>query len=82
VGCFLSGCCFGHPTDAAWGRGFLPILPRVRRPWPWRPSAESTTWRCIRAALFSLKGLTIFTALMVLQPRLTNGATFGLLLVL
>jgi phosphatidylglycerol:prolipoprotein diacylglycerol transferase len=84
VGCFLSGCCFGKPTDVPWGLVFPPGSPAG--------AAAAATARNLGldhvalhpAQLYSsLKGLVIFTALMVLQPRLTRkGAVFGLLLVL
>jgi phosphatidylglycerol:prolipoprotein diacylglycerol transferase len=84
VGCFLSGCCFGHPTDAAWGMVFPPDSPAGTA--AMTIAAERGVEHVAlhpTQVYSSLKGLTIFIALMAFQPRLRKpGATFGLLLVL
>jgi phosphatidylglycerol:prolipoprotein diacylglycerol transferase len=84
VGCFLSGCCFGQPTELPWGVVFPPDSPAGAA------ALAVTQERGLdHVALHptqiysSIKGLVIFTALMTLQPRLAKrGSTFGLLLVL
>lgn len=84
VGCFLSGCCYGLPTDAAWGVVFPPDSPAGAAAIAVAHERGVDHIALHPAQLYSsLKGLTIFVALLVLQPRLKKtGATFGLLLVL
>jgi phosphatidylglycerol:prolipoprotein diacylglycerol transferase len=84
VGCLLSGCCYGKPTDMPWGIVFPPDSPAG--------AAAVATARQLgldRVALHpaqgysTIKGLTIFAVLLLLQPRLARrGAVFGWFLVL
>ncbi len=84
IGCLMSGCCYGQPTDGPLGLVFPPDSPAGSAAAAW----AQTTGRDPVAlhptqAYSSLKGLVIFSTMMVLQPRLTKpGSTFGLLLVL
>ncbi len=84
VGCFLSGCCYGKPTEGPLGVVFPPDGPAGAA-----AAALAQQMGRDHVALHptqvysSLKGLTIFLVLMLLQPKLTKrGSTFGLLLVL
>jgi phosphatidylglycerol:prolipoprotein diacylglycerol transferase len=85
IGCFLSGCCYGKPTHMPWGVVFPPDSPAGTA-----AMATAQQLGVDHVALHptqiysSIKGLVIFTALMLLQPRLKQkqGATFGLLMVL
>jgi phosphatidylglycerol:prolipoprotein diacylglycerol transferase len=84
VGCLMSGCCFGKPTDHAWGLVFPPDSPAGAA-----AALAASRMGLDRVALHptqvyaSLKGLVIFILLMTLQPVLRKrGATFGLFLVL
>jgi phosphatidylglycerol---prolipoprotein diacylglyceryl transferase len=84
VGCLLSGCCFGHPTDHAWGIVFPPDSPAGSA-----AALASARLGLDQVALHptqaysSLKGLIIFVAVLVAEPRLRKrGAVFGLFLVL
>lgn len=84
VGCLLSGCCFGQPTEQAWGIVFPPDS----------PAGSAAALVAARTGLdqvalhptqaySSIKGLVIFVTLMALQPVLRKrGSTFGLLLIL
>ena len=84
VGCLLSGCCYGKPTDLPWGLVFPPDSPAG--------AAAAATARDLgvdHVALHptqvysSIKGLVIFVALMTLEPKLKKrGSLFGLFLVL
>jgi len=84
VGCFLSGCCFGRPTDAPWGVLFPTTCQAGRY------SADAAIELGVEVVHLhptqlysSLYGLVIFTVLLLVERRLTNrGALFGLLLVL
>jgi phosphatidylglycerol:prolipoprotein diacylglycerol transferase len=84
VGCFLSGCCFGKPTDMPWGMVFPPGSPAGSAALAAAREMGLDHVALHPAQLYSsLKGLVIFTALMALQSKLTKpGATFGLLMVL
>ena len=84
IGCFLSGCCYGHPTDLAWGMVFPPDSPAGAAAMAIAQERGVDHVALHPAQLYSsIKGLIIFGALMLLQPRLQKrGATFGLLLVL
>jgi phosphatidylglycerol:prolipoprotein diacylglycerol transferase len=84
VGCLMSGCCFGKPTDHAWGLVFPPDSPAG--------SAAALTAARLgldhvalhpTQAYSSFKGLIIFVGLLALQPVLRKrGSTFGMFLVL
>jgi len=84
IGCLLSGCCYGKPTELPWGLVFPPDCPAG--------SAAGMTARELgvdHVALHptqvysSIKGLLIFVALMTLEPKLKKrGSVFGMFLVL
>lgn len=84
VGCFLSGCCFGTPTDMPWGVVFPPDSPAGAAAMVTAQELGVDQVALHPAQVYSsIKGLLIFVALMALQPRLKKrGTTFGLLLVL
>ena len=84
IGCFLSGCCYGHPTDHAWGMVFPPDSPAGAAAIAIAQERGLDHVALHPTQLYSsLKGLVIFSALMLLQPRLQKrGATLGLFLVL
>ena len=84
IGCFLSGCCYGLPTTHSWGVVFPPDSPAGAAAIAWAQQQGVDHVKLHPAQLYSsLKGLIIFSTLMILQPRLKKpGATFGLLLVL
>lgn len=75
LGCFFNGCCFGMPTDAAWGMVF-PINSAAGAMFPDTPLHP--------AQLYSaLLGFTLFGALMVLGRRERyDGYLFSMLLIL
>ncbi len=84
VGCLLSGCCFGKPTDHAWGMVFPADSPAgaAAALVASRTGLESLALHPTQV-YSSLKGLVIFLALIVAEPKLrTRGATFGLFLIL
>jgi phosphatidylglycerol:prolipoprotein diacylglycerol transferase len=84
VGCFLSGCCFGKPTEAPWGVLFPPSC----------PAGESAAYTAVSLGVdvvhlhptqvySSLYGWLIIAVLLLVEKRLRKrGALFGLLLVL
>jgi phosphatidylglycerol:prolipoprotein diacylglycerol transferase len=83
VGCFLSGCCYGKPTEHAIGVFFPPDSPAGHS-----AAGEAIALGVAQVALHptqlyaSAYGLVIFVILMALQPRLLKrGAMFGALLV-
>ncbi|MDH4035964.1 MAG: prolipoprotein diacylglyceryl transferase [Candidatus Krumholzibacteria bacterium] len=84
VGCLMSGCCFGKPTDHAWGLVFPPDSPAGAA------ALEAASRLGLdhvalhpTQAYASAMGLTIFIILLALQPALTRrGSTFGLFLIL
>ncbi len=84
IGCFLSGCCYGKPTDSAIGMVFPPDSPAGAAAAAFAQQTGHDHVALYPTQLFSsLKGLIIFTVLMLLQPKLVKrGSTFGLLLVL
>jgi phosphatidylglycerol:prolipoprotein diacylglycerol transferase len=84
IGCFLSGCCYGKPTDGPMGMVFPPEGPAGAAAAALAQQMGRDVVALHPAQLYSsLKGLTIFIILMLLQPKLTKrGSTFGLLLVL
>jgi phosphatidylglycerol:prolipoprotein diacylglycerol transferase len=84
VGCFLSGCCFGNETHMPWGMVFPPDSPAGAAAAA-LAQAQGVDHVALHPAQVysSIKGLIIFSALMLLQPKLKKlGSTFGLLLVL
>lgn len=84
IGCFLSGCCYGKPTDGPLGLVFPPDSPAGAAAAAYAQQMGRDHVALHPTQLYSsLKGLLIFTALMLLQPKLKKrGSTFGLLLVL
>lgn len=84
VGCLLSGCCYGKPTDHAFGLVFPPDSPAGSAAIAYAQALGRDHVALHPTQVYSsLKGLAIFAILMLLQPKLTKrGATFGLLLVL
>jgi phosphatidylglycerol:prolipoprotein diacylglycerol transferase len=84
IGCFLSGCCFGKPTDMPWGVVFPPDSPAGAAAMAIAQERGVEHVALHPTQIYSsIKGLTIFLVLMALQPRLKKtGSTFGLLLVL
>jgi len=84
VGCFLSGCCYGRPTDGPWGVLFPPTC----------PAGHSASEAAISLGVdfvhlhptqvySSLYGFVIFGVLLLAERKLPKrGALFGLLLVL
>lgn len=84
VGCFLSGCCFGKPTEHAWGLVFPPDSPAGSA-----AAVVAARLGLDHVALHptqvysSVMGLTIFITLMLAEPVLRKrGATFGMFLIL
>jgi phosphatidylglycerol:prolipoprotein diacylglycerol transferase len=84
IGCFLSGCCFGKPTDQAWGMVFPPDSPAGASAASIAASLGLEQVALHPAQLYSsFCGLTIFAILMFMSPKLEKrGATFGLFLIL
>jgi phosphatidylglycerol---prolipoprotein diacylglyceryl transferase len=84
VGCLLSGCCYGKPTESAVGLVFPPDSPAGSAAMALAAELGRDQIALHPTQIYSsLKGLAIFAALMLLQPKLTKrGSTFGLLLVL
>jgi phosphatidylglycerol:prolipoprotein diacylglycerol transferase len=84
VGCLLSGCCYGKPTDGPLGLVFPPDSPAGAA----AAALAQQTGRDVVAlhptqVYSSLKGLIIFATLMLLQPKLKKtGSTFALFLIL
>lgn len=75
IGCFLAGCCHGHPTSCGLGVTFPAEAPasRVFGPLPVHPSQLYA----------SAAGFAIFGLLLLLERRFRfRGAVFGLFLVL
>lgn len=84
IGCFLSGCCYGKPTDGPLGVVFPPDSPAGSAAIALAHQLGRDHVALHPTQVYSsIKGLVIFTVLMALQPKLTKqGSTFGLLLVL
>lgn len=84
IGCFLSGCCYGKPTDLPWGVVFPPSSPAGSAALAMAQERGVDHVALHPTQLYSsLKGLVIFIILMALQPKLKKrGSTFGLLMVL
>jgi len=61
IGCFMSGCCYGRPTDLPWGVTFPPFSP------PWMAFGETPVHPTQLYA--SLGNLMLFVALLVLRRR-------------
>ena len=84
IGCFLSGCCYGRPTEMPWGVLFPPSC----------PAGESAADAAFSLGVdfvhlhptqvySSLYGFVIFAVLLLVEGRMRRqGALFGLLLVL
>ncbi len=75
IGCFLSGCCFGHPTESIFGVVFPPHSP--------------AGYRCAGIAVHptqlydSLYGLAMTCALLLVDRKSPfSGFTFGMLCIL
>jgi phosphatidylglycerol:prolipoprotein diacylglycerol transferase len=84
VGCFLSGCCYGKPTDAPWGVVFPPSCPAGHSANEMAFSLGVDVVHLHPTQLYSvLYGLSIFAVLLLVEKKLARrGALFGLLLVL
>lgn len=84
VGCLLSGCCYGKPTEHAFGLVFPAESPAGSAAIALAEQLGRDHVALHPTQVYSsLKGLTIFVVLMLLQPKLTKrGSTFGLFLVL
>jgi phosphatidylglycerol:prolipoprotein diacylglycerol transferase len=84
VGCFLSGCCYGRPTDAPWGVLFPTSCQAGRYSADVAIELGTNVVHLHPTQLYSsLYGLAIFVVLLLVERRLTRrGALFGLLLVL
>jgi phosphatidylglycerol:prolipoprotein diacylglycerol transferase len=84
VGCFLSGCCYGKPTDAPWGVLFPPTCPAGRSAADAAMSLGVDVVHLHPTQLYSsLYGLVIAGILLIAGRWLKKrGALFGLLLIL
>jgi len=82
IGCFLSGCCFGKPTDLPWGVVFPPTCPAGDYASSLGPSGSPVPLHPTQL-YSSLYGLVIFVLILAAEKKLPwRGSTFGLLLVL
>lgn len=75
IGCFLSGCCFGVPTESGFGLVFPPNC----------PAGNTFTGVHIHPTQLyaSFAGLVVFVALILLSRRkMFDGYTFGFLCIL
>jgi phosphatidylglycerol:prolipoprotein diacylglycerol transferase len=74
VGCFLNGCCYGHPTDLPWGVVYPPDS---------FPGIEFGAQPIHPSQLYaSLAGLVLFGILWAIRKRLTvNGHLFWIFIV-
>jgi phosphatidylglycerol:prolipoprotein diacylglycerol transferase len=81
IGCFLSGCCFGAPTELPWGIVFPPISPAGIYA---RSLAMGSIALHPTQLYASLASLGIVLALLLLEGRFLKkpGSVFGLFLVL
>lgn len=84
VGCFMSGCCYGKPTDAPWGVLFPPSCPAGEHAAEVAHSLGVGAVHLHPTQLYSiLYGLIIFAVLLLAEKKLKRrGALFGLMLVL
>jgi phosphatidylglycerol:prolipoprotein diacylglycerol transferase len=84
VGCFLSGCCFGRPTDAPWGVLFPSTCQAGRYQSEAAIQLGVDVVHLHPTQLYSsFYGLVIFGILLLAERKLPKqGALFGLLLVL
>jgi len=84
VGCFLSGCCYGRPTDAPWGVVFPPSCPAGRSAADAAISLGVDVVHLHPTQLYSLLYGLVIVAVLLLSERVLKkrGAVFGLLLVL
>jgi phosphatidylglycerol:prolipoprotein diacylglycerol transferase len=83
VGCFLSGCCYGKPTDMPWGMVFPPTCPAGHSAAEAAISLGVDTVHLHPTQLYSLLyGCVILTILLLVEKKLPKrGALFGLMLV-
>jgi phosphatidylglycerol:prolipoprotein diacylglycerol transferase len=84
IGCFLSGCCYGTPTDLPWGVVFPPSCPAGYSAAEAAISLGVETVHLHPTQLYSfLYGILIFGVLLLVEGRLSRtGALFGLFVVL
>jgi len=84
VGCLLSGCCFGSPTQLPIGIHFPPDSPAGHAAAMMAQNLGLADVALHPAQLYAaIYGLLIFAVLVGFEPRLRKrGATFGALLVL
>jgi phosphatidylglycerol:prolipoprotein diacylglycerol transferase len=84
LGCFLSGCCFGRPTEGPWGVLFPTTCQAGRYAADVAIDLGVQTVHLHPTQIYSsLYGLVIFGVLLYAGRKLTKrGALFGLLLVL
>ena len=84
VGCFMSGCCFGKPTDLPWGVVFPSTCPAGYSAAEAALSLGVDTVHLHPTQLYALLyGLVIFAVLLLVEKRLhKTGALFGLLVIL
>jgi phosphatidylglycerol---prolipoprotein diacylglyceryl transferase len=84
IGCFMSGCCFGKPTELPWGVVFPPTCPAGHSAAEAALSLGVDTVHLHPTQLYSLLyGLVIFSVLLLVEKRLhKTGALFGLLVIL
>ena len=84
VGCFLSGCCYGKPTDLPWGIVFPPTCPAGYSAAEAAVSLGVDFVHLHPTQLYSLLyGLLIFAILLLLEKRIHKpGALFGLMAIL
>jgi phosphatidylglycerol:prolipoprotein diacylglycerol transferase len=70
VGCFLSGCCYGKPTDAPWGVVFPPSCPAGESAATTAFSLGVDVVHLHPTQLYSLLyGLIIFAVLLLAQKK-------------
>lgn len=84
IGCFLSGCCYGKPTEAPWGVVFPPTCPAGQSAAGIARTLGVDAVHLHPTQLYSsLYGWLILALLLLIEPRLRkSGALFGLLMVL
>ncbi len=83
VGCYLSGCCFGKPTEQAWGVVFPPESAAGAYARGLAAQAGEIVHLHPTQLYASFFGFVTFTILMLAEKKLVKrGAAFGALLVL
>jgi phosphatidylglycerol:prolipoprotein diacylglycerol transferase len=84
IGCFMSGCCYGKPTELPWGMVFPPSCPAGYSAAEAALSLGVDSVHLHPTQLYSLLyGLVIFAVLLLVEKRLRKpGALFGLLVIL